>query len=109
MAPQDPDASTDNNGIALLVTVIVMLIISWLSVASRVYVRAVMTRSFQVDDWVMLAGLVRAIVLQLNLHILTSTLDRSTSQYHARSYSRDSPLASAGIIDHFPKLMRLKP
>ncbi|KAI8625124.1 hypothetical protein F5Y19DRAFT_272758 [Xylariaceae sp. FL1651] len=57
MAPQDPTAPTDSNGDGLLVTAIVALIISWLSVAMRVYVRAIMMNSFKVDDWVMLAGL----------------------------------------------------
>ncbi|KAI1423025.1 hypothetical protein F5Y12DRAFT_567093 [Xylaria sp. FL1777] len=57
MAPQDPNAPTDSNGTGLLVAAIVALVISWLSVALRTYVRAGMTRSFQSDDWVMLAGL----------------------------------------------------
>ncbi|GAW16977.1 hypothetical protein ANO14919_064260 [Xylariales sp. No.14919] len=57
MAPQDPNAPTDSNGGGLLAAAIATLIISWLSVALRTYVRAVMTRSFQMDDWVMLAGL----------------------------------------------------
>ncbi|KAI1363597.1 hypothetical protein F5Y08DRAFT_354294 [Xylaria arbuscula] len=57
MAPQDPNAPTDSNGAGLLVAASVTLFISWLSVALRTYVRAGMTMSFQVDDWVMLAGL----------------------------------------------------
>lgn len=57
MAPQDPNAPTDSNGVGLLVAAIVTLVISWLSVALRTYVRAGMIKSFQVDDWVMLAGL----------------------------------------------------
>ncbi|KAI0525674.1 hypothetical protein F5B22DRAFT_658467 [Xylaria bambusicola] len=57
MAPQDPNAPTDTNGPSLLVAAIVTLSISSLSVALRTYVRAGMTRSFQIDDWVMLAGL----------------------------------------------------
>ncbi|KAI0911169.1 hypothetical protein F4823DRAFT_319787 [Ustulina deusta] len=57
MAPQDPNAPTDSNGTSLLVTAVATLVISWLSVALRTYVRAGMTMSFQVDDWVMLAGL----------------------------------------------------
>ncbi|TGJ86024.1 hypothetical protein E0Z10_g2753 [Xylaria hypoxylon] len=57
MAPQDPNASNASNGGGLLAAAIVTLIISWLSVALRTYVRAGLTKSFQVDDWVMLAGL----------------------------------------------------
>ncbi|KAF2969383.1 hypothetical protein GQX73_g4190 [Xylaria multiplex] len=57
MAPQDPNAPTDSNGGGLLTAAIVTLVIAWPSVALRTYVRAVMTMSFQVDDWVMLAGL----------------------------------------------------
>lgn len=63
MAPQDPNAPTDSNGIGLLVAATVTLFISWLSVALRTYVRAGMTMSFQVDDWVMLAGLVCALYI----------------------------------------------
>ncbi|KAI0396141.1 hypothetical protein F5Y17DRAFT_465320 [Xylariaceae sp. FL0594] len=58
MAAQDPNAPTDSNGVGLLVAGIVTLAVSWLSMGLRTYVRAVMNRSFQVDDWVMLAGLV---------------------------------------------------
>lgn len=57
MAPQDPNAPTDSNGVGLLVVAVVTLAISWFSVALRTYVRAGMIKSFQVDDWVMLAGL----------------------------------------------------
>ncbi|KAI0205402.1 hypothetical protein F4808DRAFT_283246 [Astrocystis sublimbata] len=57
MAPQDPSVSTDSNGGGLLITAIVTLTIAWLSVALRTYVRTAVTKSFQVDDWVMLAGL----------------------------------------------------
>ncbi|KAI0119891.1 hypothetical protein GGR51DRAFT_780 [Nemania sp. FL0031] len=57
MAPQDPNAPTDSNGLGLLATAIVMLIVSWVSVALRTYVRAGIIMSFQADDWVMLAGL----------------------------------------------------
>jgi len=63
MAPQDPNAPTDSNGLGLLVTGIVTLAVSWLSVGLRTYVRAVMTGSFQVDDWIMLAGLVCTLTL----------------------------------------------
>jgi hypothetical protein len=61
MAPQDPNAPTDSNGAGLLIAAAVTLTIAWISVALRTYVRVHMTRSFQVDDWVMLAGLVRAL------------------------------------------------
>ncbi len=95
MAPQDPNAPTDSNGTSLLVTAVATLVISWLSVALRTYVRAGMTMSFQVDDWVMLAGLVSASYgyLEFNLRALTLSLDRPTSQYRAPSSSQESPMA----------------
>ncbi|KAI1337478.1 hypothetical protein F5Y15DRAFT_155406 [Xylariaceae sp. FL0016] len=56
MAAQDPTAPTDTNGGALVVTAIVMLIVSWLSVCLRSYVRAILTNGFQADDWLMLVA-----------------------------------------------------
>ncbi|KAI1761439.1 hypothetical protein GGR53DRAFT_28097 [Hypoxylon sp. FL1150] len=56
MAAQDPNAPTDSNGSALVVTAVIMLTFSWLSVALRSFVRAKLTNGFQWDDWVMLAA-----------------------------------------------------
>ncbi|KAL7625289.1 hypothetical protein AAE478_004505 [Parahypoxylon ruwenzoriense] len=56
MAAQDPNAPTDSNGSALVVTAITMLLFSWLSVSLRSFVRAKLTNGFQWDDWMMLAA-----------------------------------------------------
>ncbi|KAI1814690.1 hypothetical protein GGS20DRAFT_398939 [Poronia punctata] len=84
MAPQDPNASTENNGVGLFATATVMLAISWISVALRTYVRAVMTRSFQADDWVMLAGLavftVSCVFIYLGLGFGLGSHNRALSQ-----------------------------
>lgn len=86
MAPQDPNAPTDSNGVGLLVAAIVTLVISWLSVALRTYVRAGMIKSFQVDDWVMLAGLVSDPLFLdwVGWDVLTSRSRRPTSRYRVR-------------------------
>ncbi|KAF6815821.1 integral membrane family protein [Colletotrichum sojae] len=47
---------TESNGGALVITAITFLILSWLSVALRCYVRAFMTKGFQADDWLMLVA-----------------------------------------------------
>ncbi|KAI0012750.1 hypothetical protein F4779DRAFT_625669 [Xylariaceae sp. FL0662B] len=56
MAAQDPNAPTDSNGDALVITAAVMLTLTWLSVFLRSYVRAFLTKGFQSDDWFMLAA-----------------------------------------------------
>jgi hypothetical protein len=59
MAAQDPTVSTETNGAALIATSIVFLVLSWLSVFLRTYVRAIMLKGFQMDDWLMLVAQVR--------------------------------------------------
>ncbi|KAK7953950.1 integral membrane family protein [Apiospora saccharicola] len=54
MAAQDPTVSTESNGFALLVTSVVFLTLTWISVFLRTYVRAIMLKGFQADDWLML-------------------------------------------------------
>ncbi|KAJ3518194.1 hypothetical protein NM208_g14604 [Fusarium decemcellulare] len=44
----------EENGIALVVTSIVFLALSWLSVGLRTYTRAFLMKSYQADDWLML-------------------------------------------------------
>jgi hypothetical protein len=47
-------AAGQSNAIALVATAAVMLILSWSSIFLRGYVRTFLTKSFQLDDWVML-------------------------------------------------------
>lgn len=48
------------NGASLVVTSVIFLVLTWLSVALRTYVRAFMTNAFQMDDWLMLVAQVRS-------------------------------------------------
>ena len=59
MAAQDPDASTENNGMPLAITASLFLALTWTSVFLRTYVRAFMLKGFLVDDWFMLIAQVR--------------------------------------------------
>ncbi|KAF3770744.1 hypothetical protein M406DRAFT_239910, partial [Cryphonectria parasitica EP155] len=53
----DDTAYTDQyNGGSLVVTAVLFLVLTWLSVALRTYVRAFMTKAFELDDWLMLAA-----------------------------------------------------
>lgn len=54
---------TESNGGALVVTAITFLVLSWLSVILRAYVRAILTKSFQADDWLMLVAQVRVTIV----------------------------------------------
>lgn len=52
----DTAYASEYNGGALLVTIILFQILTWVSVALRTYVRAVLTKSFQWDDWLMVVA-----------------------------------------------------
>ncbi|KAI1754601.1 hypothetical protein F4782DRAFT_37602 [Xylaria castorea] len=102
MAPQDPNAPTDSNGVGLLVTGVVTLSIAWLSVALRTYVRAVMMKSFQVDDWVMLAGLANFTVscsfVFTGLSYGLGRHNKSLSQYDEIEALKYQALATASYV-----------
>ncbi|KAM0324184.1 hypothetical protein ACHAQA_008378 [Verticillium albo-atrum] len=49
------DLAEDHGG-ALVATAIVFLILSWISVILRTYVRAILTKAYQADDWLMLVA-----------------------------------------------------
>ncbi|KAI0865998.1 hypothetical protein F4860DRAFT_203548 [Xylaria cubensis] len=104
MAPQDPNAPTDSNGIGLLVTGIVTLSIAWLSMALRTYVRAVIMKSFQVDDWVMLAGLANFTVscsfVFTGLSYGLGRHNRSLSQYDEIEALKYQALATASYVSN---------
>ncbi|KAI0490918.1 hypothetical protein F4859DRAFT_520554 [Xylaria cf. heliscus] len=104
MAPQDPNAPTDSNGIGLLVTGIVMLSLAWLSMALRTYVRAVMMKSFQVDDWVMLAGLANFTVscsfVFVGLSFGLGRHNKSLSQHDEIEALKYQALATASYVSN---------
>lgn len=53
LAKQDVDLSQDGAP-ALVITCAIFLPLTWIAVGLRTYTRAVLTRSFQIDDWFML-------------------------------------------------------
>ncbi|PHH63449.1 hypothetical protein CDD81_5828 [Ophiocordyceps australis] len=55
MADDDVDLNSDLGG-SLIATCISLLVLSWIAVSLRTYTRAVVIKSFQVDDWLMLAA-----------------------------------------------------
>jgi hypothetical protein len=54
--------STDYNGGPLVATAIAFLVLTWLSVVLRTYVRVILLKSYRADDWFML-------VAQVSRHI----------------------------------------
>ncbi|KAH8167525.1 hypothetical protein CIB48_g683 [Xylaria polymorpha] len=104
MAPQDPTAPTDSNGIGLLVTGIVTLSFAWLSMALRTYVRAVIMKSFQVDDWVLLAGLANFTVscsfVFVGLSYGLGRHNRSLSQHDEIEALKYQALATASYVSN---------
>ncbi|KAJ4388578.1 hypothetical protein N0V93_006036 [Gnomoniopsis smithogilvyi] len=55
MAGDTTDADQYNGG-DLLITLIVFQVLTWISVALRTYVRTMLTKNFQTDDWLMLVA-----------------------------------------------------
>ncbi|KAM0272182.1 hypothetical protein ACHAQH_008832 [Verticillium albo-atrum] len=49
------DLAEDHGGV-LVATAISFLILSWISVILRTYVRAILTKAYQADDWLMLVA-----------------------------------------------------
>lgn len=50
---------SEYNGASLVATSVTFLALSWISVLLRIYVRAFMTKCFQLDDWFMVVGQVQ--------------------------------------------------
>ncbi|KAI1126072.1 hypothetical protein F5Y10DRAFT_279079 [Nemania abortiva] len=102
MAPQDPNAPTDSNGVGLLATGISMLVVSWFSVALRTYVRAGIIMSFQADDWIMLAGLANFTVscsfIFAGLAYGLGRHNKSLSQYDEIEALKYQALATASYV-----------
>lgn len=55
---EDVDLS-ENNSHKLVITAVVFLALTYICVALRTYARAFLMKAFQLDDWLMLIGLVR--------------------------------------------------
>ncbi|KAI0157657.1 hypothetical protein GGR57DRAFT_51727 [Xylariaceae sp. FL1272] len=104
MAAQDPTTLKDSNGAGLYIAAIVTLSISWLSVSLRTYVRAIMTKSFQVDDWVMLAGLANftasCAFIFAGLHFGLGRHNRALSQYNEIKSLEFQALATASYVSN---------
>lgn len=52
----DTTSASQYNGGALLITVVLFQVLTWLSVGLRTYVRACLTKTFQIDDWLMVVA-----------------------------------------------------
>lgn len=65
MAGDTADAD-QYNGRDLLITLTVFQVFTWISVALRTYVRIVLTKNFQNDDWFMLVSQVCGLALLPN-------------------------------------------
>ncbi|KAH8664011.1 hypothetical protein BX600DRAFT_436586 [Xylariales sp. PMI_506] len=104
MAAQDPTVSTESNGIALVVTAITFLILSWISVALRTYVRAIMLKGFKADDWLMLVSQVNftlscAFILR-GCYYGLGRHDKSLDQYDEIAALEYQALATATYVSN---------
>lgn len=88
MSAQDPNASTESKGGALVATAAAFMTLSWLSVLLRTYVRAIMLKGFQADDWLMLVAQV------CHLH---TRLERTCTQSLQVNYTTSCSLILIGV------------
>ncbi len=59
MAEQNVDL-TENLGASMVGTCVSLLVLSWVAVGLRTYTRAILMKSFQIDDWLMFVAQVGA-------------------------------------------------
>lgn len=52
--------SKENRGWQLTTVTAIFIVLTWISVATRLYVRLILTTAFQIDDWFMVVSLVSA-------------------------------------------------
>ena len=81
----------EDRGHEILAVAIPFLVLSWVTVGLRVYVRAGMLKSFGMDDWAMVVTLVRLIYIPIllctrSLFVLHCILRKSISA-QATDYS----------------------
>lgn len=55
------NSDSDYNGGQLVAISVIFLVLTYLSVLLRFFVRLFITKSFQIDDWLMLAAQVRPV------------------------------------------------
>ncbi|RYP56040.1 hypothetical protein DL771_012181 [Monosporascus sp. 5C6A] len=102
MEAQDPNASTGYNGRVLVDTAIVMLCLSWFSVSLRGYVRGILVKTLQADDWIL-------VLAQLNFTVSSSFIlrgvhyglgrhNRSLNQHREIQALKHQALATATYV-----------
>ncbi|POR35044.1 Uncharacterized protein TPAR_04763 [Tolypocladium paradoxum] len=90
MAEQDIDLS-ENIGGSLVGTCIALLVLSWVSVGLRMYTRAVLTKSFQADDWLML---VAQLIFTLSCAFVLEGVERGLGQHNVAVPTDDDRVAA---------------
>jgi hypothetical protein len=100
---------TEDNSSALTGTAITFLVLTYVSVALRTYVRANLTRNFQVDDWLMLVSQVGSLPKPDQRGRHANLRARAFSPYHAPSSFSESKQDWAGITPHFHNTLKSKP
>ncbi|TIA04513.1 hypothetical protein D6C83_08850, partial [Aureobasidium pullulans] len=85
--------------VVMLIVATVFLILTWISFALRVYVRAIMIRSFGKDDWTMLLTL----CLFTTCCGLLISIERLEQSDRPRRVLEEGPLAQLDLLNHIMK------
>lgn len=86
--------------VVMLIVATVFLILTWISFALRVYVRAIMIRSFGKDDWTMLLTL----CLFTTCCGLLISIERLEQSDRPRRVLEEGPLAQLDLLNHIMKV-----
>jgi len=89
--------------VVMLIVATVFLILTWISFALRVYVRAIMIRSFGKDDWTMLLTL----CLFTTCCGLLISIERLEQSDRPRRVLEEGPLAQLDLLNHIMKVCRM--
>jgi hypothetical protein len=91
------NSGDDYNGGQLVVVAVIFLVLTYISVFLRFFVRLVITKSFSADDWLMLAAQVFRILATCR-EAQTHIFDRLFLRFLALSFSEACTMDSADTI-----------
>jgi len=98
--------AAEDRGPQVAAVAILFLILSWIAVSLRCYVRICMIKNFGADDWLAVGALVRSLEQHTNITLpLLRKCFRYPTRYSAPSYSRGLNMARDGTSWTFHQKM----
>ncbi|UNI19060.1 hypothetical protein JDV02_005277 [Purpureocillium takamizusanense] len=82
---------TENLGASMVGTCIALLVLSWIAVGLRTYTRAILMKSFQIDDWLML---VAQLIFTLTCAMVIEGVNKGMGKHNAAITNEDDRVAA---------------